>query len=75
MTLEARLRARSGPGPVPDCIAALERTGSGVRQAWFNAALRRDPTLIPADQADLTRWGSVVAPRIAAVGLFGQADA
>jgi hypothetical protein len=73
-TLEARLRARSRPGTVPECIAALERTGPGVRQGWFNAALRRDPTLTPADRADLARWVPVVAPRIAAVGLFGPAD-
>jgi hypothetical protein len=59
---------------VLDCIAALERTGPGVRQGWFNAALRRDPTLTLADRADLTRWMPVVAPRIASVGLFGPAD-
>jgi hypothetical protein len=73
-TLEARLRARSRPETVPDCMAALERTGPGVRQGWFNAALRRDPALTPADRADLARWVTVVAPRIAAVGLFGPAD-
>ena len=60
---------------MPDYIAALERTGPGVRQGWFNAALRRDPMLTPADQPDLTRSVPVVTPRIAAVGLFGQADA
>jgi hypothetical protein len=74
-TLEARLRARTRPATVPDCIAALERAGPGVRQGWFKAALRRDPTLSPADRADLTRWVPVVAPRIAAVGLFGPSDA
>ena len=73
-TLEARLRARSRPETVPDCIAALERTGPGVRQGWFNAALRRDPALTPADRTDLARWVPVVAPRITAVGLFGPAD-
>jgi hypothetical protein len=70
-TLEVRLRARTRPGTVPDCIAALGRTGPGVRQTWFQAALRRDPTLTPADRTDLARWVPVVAPRIARVGLFG----
>jgi hypothetical protein len=37
--------------------------------------MRRDPMLTPADQPDLTRSVPVVTPRIAAVGLFGQADA
>jgi hypothetical protein len=73
-TLEVRLRARTRPGTVPDCIAALERTGPGVRQTWFQAALRRDPTLTPADRTDLARWVPVVAPRIARVGLFGPTD-
>ena len=73
-TLEVRLRARTRPGTVPDCIAALERTGPGVRQTWFQAALRRDPTLTPADRTDLARWVPAVAPRIARVGLFGPTD-
>jgi hypothetical protein len=73
-TLEARLRARTRPETVPECVAALERTGPGVRQGWFRAAQRRDPTLTPADRADLARWVPAVALRIAAVGLFGPAD-
>ena len=59
---------------MPDCIAALERTGPGVRQGWFQAALRRDPDLTLADRTDLARWVPVVAPRIARVGLFGPTD-
>jgi hypothetical protein len=73
-TLEARLRARSRPETVPECIAALKQSGPGVRQGWFKAALRRDPTLTSANRADLARWVPVVAPRIAVVGLFGPAD-
>jgi hypothetical protein len=73
-TLEARLRARTRPGTAAECIAALERTGPGVRQGWFKAALRRDPTLTPADRTDLARWVPAIAPRIASVGLFGPAD-
>jgi len=70
-TLEARLRARTRPQTVPECITALERAGPGVRQGWFQAALRCDPDLTAADRADLARWVWVVAPRIADVGLFG----
>ena len=73
-TLEARLRARARPRSVPECIAALERAGPGVRQAWFKAAMRRDPGLTPADRGELARWVPAVAPRIAGVGLFGPTD-
>jgi hypothetical protein len=73
-TLDARLRARTRPQTVPECITALERVGPGVRQRWFRAALRRDPKLTPADRADLPRWAQVVAPRLAKVGLFGPTD-
>ena len=73
-TLDARLRARTRPQTVPECITALERVGPGVRQRWFRAALRRDPKLTPADRADLPRWAQVVAPRLANVGLFGPTD-
>jgi hypothetical protein len=73
-TLETRLRARARPQTVPECITALERAGPGIRQGWFQAALRRDPNLTPADRADLPRWVRVVAPRIVGVGLFGPAD-
>jgi hypothetical protein len=59
---------------VPECIAALERTGPDVRQTWFQAAMRRDPNLTPADRADLARWAPVVVPRIASVGLFGSTE-
>ena len=74
-TLEAWLPARTKPGSLPECIAALERAGAGVRQGWFQAALRRDPDLTSADRADLARWMPVVAPRIGDVGLFGPSDA
>jgi hypothetical protein len=74
VTLEARLRARSRPQSVVDCMAALERVGPGVRQTWFQAARRRDPELTAADSADLARWVPVVAGRIAAVGLFGRTE-
>jgi hypothetical protein len=73
-TLEVRLRARTKPGSLPECITALERAGPGVRQTWFQAAMRRDPTLTPADRADLARWAPVVVPRIASVGLFGPTE-
>jgi hypothetical protein len=36
--------------------------------------MRRDPTLTPADRADLARWAPVVVPRIASVGLFGPTE-
>ena len=74
-TLQARLRSRAGPGSLPECIAALERAGPGVRQTWFRAAMRRDPSLTPADRHDLSRWVPVVARRIAGVGLFGPPEA
>jgi hypothetical protein len=45
-----------------------------VRQTWFQAALRRDPTLTPADRTDLARWVPTVAPRIVSIGLFGPTD-
>ena len=73
-TLEAQLRARTKPRTVPECIAALERAGPGVRQGWFKAAMRRDPDLTPADRTDLARWVPAVAPRIASIGLFGPTD-
>lgn len=73
-TLEARLRARAGPRSLPECIAALERAGPGVRQTWFRAAMRRDPGLTPADRHDLNRWVPMVARRIAEVGLFGPPE-
>ena len=73
-TLEVRLRARTKPGTLPECIAALERAGPGVRQTWFQAAMRRDPTLTPADRTDLARWVPVVVPRIARVGILGPTD-
>src|SRR4051794_16209853 len=73
-TLEVRLRARAKPGSLPECVAALERAGPGVRQTWFQAAMRRDPRLTPADRTDLVRWVPAVAPRIARVGLFGPTD-
>jgi hypothetical protein len=74
VTLEARLRARARPQSVADCVAALERAGPGVRQTWFQAAMRRNPQLTIGDAADLARWVPVVAARIAAVGLFGRTE-
>jgi hypothetical protein len=73
-TLETRLRARARPESLPECIAALERAGPGVRQTWFKAAMRRDPSLTPADRHDLNRWAPLVARRIAEVGLFGPPE-
>jgi hypothetical protein len=73
-TLEARLRGRIRPGTLPECIAALERAGPGVRQTWFQAAMRRDPSLTPANRTDLARWVPVVVPRIARVGILGTTD-
>ena len=73
-TLEARLRARAKPRSLPECIAALERAGPGVRQTWFQAAMRRDPSLIPVDRTDLPRWVPVVVPRIARVGILGPTE-
>ena len=73
-TLEARLRARTRPGSPPECVEALRRAGPGVRQTWFQAALRRDPHLTPADYTNLARWVPVVASRIAGVGLFGPTE-
>jgi hypothetical protein len=73
-TLEVRLRARTKPESLPECIAALERAGPGVRQTWFQAAMRRDPSLTPANRTDLARWVPVVVPRIARVGILGPTD-
>jgi hypothetical protein len=73
-TLEVRLRARTKPESLPECIAALEQAGPGVRQTWFQAAMRRDPTLTPANRTNLARWVPVVVPRIAHVGILGPTD-
>jgi hypothetical protein len=74
VTLEARLRARTKPQSVAECVAALERAGPGVRQTWFQAARRRDPQLTTGDAAELGRWVPLVAARMATVGLFGRAE-